>query len=141
MASIGDWIARYLDRLRPELRTDSADRRLQAAARLADNNGWTPTDIAERVNSGNYATARNPVIIALLEMERVAGNPPHTDTDHTAIGCNDCVHGWNDNPTEPVTEPCRKCHPQLAARIDRIPKPGDRKHEHYAYIRHNRTMR
>lgn len=140
MTGLGEWIVAYLQRLRPELRVDLADRRLQQAARTADHNGWTPAAAAERVNSGNYQTARVPAVIALIELERVAGDQPHTGAA-TPIGCISCVQGWLDDTDGGPTRPCHTCRPQLAARLARIPPPGHRDDVHQHYLRHKRTTR
>jgi hypothetical protein len=102
-----DWLDTYLGALPANIRPDSQDRRLQAAAAAARGNGWTSRQAANVVTQRNYAGKHNPTLIGIMELERIGQRPPAASRPVTsrvnASGCIVCPPGVTCD--DPITEP------------------------------------
>jgi hypothetical protein len=104
------WLTDYLAGMPDRIRPNPGDQRFLAAAAQAFHNSWTGRQAAHAVASRSYATAHNPTLIAIVELERIGGRPPHQVADQTSpsgnsSGCIVCAPG----------QPCP--HPVLEQRI------------------------
>lgn len=157
------WLDRLLGLLPPLIRPKHDDPRFLAACHVAYDNDWTPEQLAAVLTARDYTAARNPQVIAIMRLEETAAIPPTPPATITItpICERGCVEGWLDpeppqhtiNPLppprgqayppqqHPTVRSCPTCRPQLAARLAKIPPPGQRADTHHAYLRNARTMR
>ena len=94
MSDLYTWCDDYIGALPPAIRPRTDDARLVAAARRARDNGWASSHAARIVAGHNYATAQNPVYIALLQLERIAERAPQQRiAPANSSGCIVCPPG------------------------------------------------
>jgi hypothetical protein len=140
--TVDDWARLYCDALPPHLRPRLSDERFQIAADGAQRHGWAPRAAAAAVAGiRNYEGARNPVYLALMRLEDIAGREPGNRAPRRGVPePHGCAVGWIDHPSGATTEPCPTCRPQLAARLAMIPPPGQRSDADYAYLRYREEV-
>lgn len=87
------WINDYLNALPDHIRPDRSDDRFLIAAEDAQENGWTPKQAANAVRAHNYASARNPKLVAIMRLEDHGSRSPATTAQKktgNASGCLTC---------------------------------------------------
>lgn len=78
------WLHQLLDLLPPLLRPSTGDRRFLDACARAYTNGWQPAQVAVILTARDPAVLRNPVLIAIQDLERVGERPPPATPTLTA---------------------------------------------------------
>ena len=85
------WLHRLLDLLPPTLRPSTQDRRFLNACARAYLNGWQPEQIVVILTARDPTLLRNPVLIAIQDLERVGERPPPATPTLTPRRNNGCL--------------------------------------------------